>query len=135
MKPPSKSEAQQRADHIRAFQRELEELERDHIVALTDEQRRVIREHHEALLGSLAEMFDIDRSQREKQLSLGMKIASFLGALAFAASVFFLFYQFWGRFSTSTQVVLLILAPLLTCTATMLIAWKTSRAILPSWPD
>ena len=124
MNPPSKSDAQQRADQIRAFRRELEELERDRVVALTEEQRRAMQEHHETLLGELSRAFDIDRSQREKQLSLGMKIASFLGALAFAASVFFLFYQFWGRFSTSTQVTLLILAPLLTCAATMLIAWK-----------
>jgi len=124
MKPPSKSEAQHRADQVRAFQRELEELERDQVAVLTEEQRRAIHDHHEALLGQLSRAFDIDRSQREKQLSLGMKIASFLGALAFAASVFFLFYQFWGKFSTTAQVTLLILAPLLTCAATMAIAWK-----------
>lgn len=124
MKPPSKSEAQRRADQIRAFQREMDELVRNNVVTLTDEQHRVIHDHHEALLGQLSQTFDIDRSQREKQLSLGMRIASFLGALAFAASVFFLFYQFWGRFSTATQVTLLILAPLLTGSATMVIAWK-----------
>ena len=39
-----------------------------------------------------------------------MRVASFLGALALAASVFFLFYQFWGRFSTASQVSILILA-------------------------
>jgi uncharacterized membrane protein len=124
MKPPSKSEAQWRADQIRAFQHELEELERDSVVSLTEDQRRAIRGHHETLLGQLSQVFDIDRSQREKQLSLGMKIASFLGALAFAASVFFLFYQFWGKFPTTVQVMLLVLAPLLTCAATMAIAWK-----------
>ena len=124
MTPPSKSDAQRRADQIRAFQRELEELERERVVAVTDEQRRAIHTHHQTLLEQLSRAFDIDRSQREKQLSLGMKIASFLGALAFAASVFFLFYQYWGRFPTSTQVTLLILAPMLTCALTMLIAWK-----------
>jgi uncharacterized membrane protein len=36
--------------------------------------------------------------------------------------VFFLFYQFWGLFSTTTQVVVLIIAPLITFIATMLIA-------------
>ena len=34
-----------------------------------------------------------------------MKIASFLGALGLAASVFFLFYQFWGKFSTPRYMV------------------------------
>ncbi|MBW1792558.1 MAG: DUF2157 domain-containing protein, partial [Deltaproteobacteria bacterium] len=63
--------------------------------------------------------FDIDSSKREKQLSLGMKIASFLGALGLAASVFFLFYQFWGRFSTGIQVFILIVAPLIGLAATM----------------
>lgn len=126
MKLLSKSEAQQRVDQIRAFQRETEDLARNNVVTLTDEQRRAIAVHHEALLGRLAKTFDIDRSQREKQLSSGMRIASFLGALAFAASVFFLFYQFWGRFSTTTQVTLLILAPLLTGSATLVLAWKDS---------
>jgi len=124
MKPPSKTEAQKRADQIRAFQNELAQLEREKIVALTDAQRNAIHEHHETLIGQLAKTFDIDRSHREKQLSLGMRIAYFLGALAFAASVFFLFYQFWGRLSTTAQVFILILAPLSTFVATILILWK-----------
>jgi hypothetical protein len=124
MKPPSKTEAQERADQIRAFERELQSLEHERVVALTEEQRRAIRGHHEALLTTLADTFDIDRSRREKQLSLGMRIASFLGALAFAASVFFLFYQFWGKLSTSTQVVILIAAPLLSFLATMVISQR-----------
>jgi uncharacterized membrane protein len=36
-----------------------------------------------------------------------------------AASVFFLFYQFWGRFSTGTQVFVLIVAPLICLIATV----------------
>jgi len=64
-------------------------------------------------LKSLTEKFDIDTSTRQKQLSTGMKIASFIGALALAASVFFLFYQFWGYFTTPVQVSILISAPLL----------------------
>ncbi|MBI3597536.1 MAG: DUF2157 domain-containing protein [Nitrospirae bacterium] len=124
MKPPSKIEAQKRADQIRAFQSELAQLERDKVVALTDEQRSAIHAAHETLLGQLTQTFDIDRTQREKQLSLGMRIASFLGALAFAASVFYFFYQFWGRLSTTAQVLILILAPLSTFVATILISWK-----------
>jgi hypothetical protein len=41
-----------------------------------------------------------------------MRVTSFLGALALAASVFFLFYQFWGRFPETAQVVILILGAL-----------------------
>jgi uncharacterized membrane protein len=53
-----------------------------------------------------------------------MKIASFLGALGLAASVFFLFYQFWGRFGTQTQVMILMAAPLAGLAATMVAAQK-----------
>jgi uncharacterized membrane protein len=48
-----------------------------------------------------------------------MRIASFLGALALAASVFFMFYQFWGALSTTIQVAILVIAPLATFIATI----------------
>jgi uncharacterized membrane protein len=41
-----------------------------------------------------------------------MRVASFLGALALAASVFFLFYQFWGNFAETAQVTILMTAAL-----------------------
>ncbi len=115
----SRSEAQQRADAVRTFQRELELLEREGVLALSDEQRRALATHHGNLLAEYAHAYDIDRDTQSKQLSLGMRIASFLGALAFAASVFFLFYQFWGRFSTAVQVALLVGAALGTFGATL----------------
>jgi len=39
-----------------------------------------------------------------------MRVASFLGALALAASVFFLFYQFWGYLPETAQVALLVVS-------------------------
>jgi hypothetical protein len=124
MTPSSRSEAQQRADAIRVFQSELERLERDGVLALGEDQRRAIAQHHTALLAQYAQAFDIDRDVQAKQLSLGMRIASFLGALALAASVFFLFYQFWGLFSTAVQVVILLLAALGTLAGTV---WVQGR--------
>jgi uncharacterized membrane protein len=124
MKPSSKTDAQKRADQIRVFQCELDLLEREQVVALTNEQRRAIEEHHKGFLRQMAQAFAIDQSQREKQLSLAMRIASFLGALALSASVFFLFNQFWGQLSTTLQVIILISAPLLTFIATIMISWK-----------
>jgi uncharacterized membrane protein len=120
----SRGEAQRRADEIRVFQRELEALERDGIVGLTGEQRASIAGHHDSLLAQFARAFDIDRDVRGKQLSLGMRIASLLGALALAASVFFLFYQFWGRFPTSAQVAILIAAAAASFAATV---WLQGR--------
>lgn len=64
------------------------------------------------MLNSYLAAFDIDHDIQARQLSLGMRIASFLGALALAlaASVFFLFYQFWGLFGTLSQVAILLTA-------------------------
>jgi uncharacterized membrane protein len=108
----SRAEAQQRADEIRAFQRELEALERERILVLSEDQRGALARHHGEVLAQYGRAFDIDRDVRSKQLSLGMRVASLVGALALAASVFFLFFQFWGRFTATAQVATLISAAL-----------------------
>jgi len=126
MSTPSRTDAQQRADEIRVFAEELSRLEREGVLALTDAQREAIAGHHRGLLAQFAQAYDIDQDSRAKQLSLGMRIASFLGALALAASVFFLFRQFWDRFSTAVQVVVLIGAALGTFGATVWIQGRDS---------
>ena len=95
MKVKSKADAQLRADQIGSFQIELEKIEQENIIALSDSQHSAIAIYHENLLAKLSSTFDIDSNKREKQLSLGMKIASFLGAIGLAASLFFLFYQYF----------------------------------------
>lgn len=108
----TRTEAQQRADEIRVFHAELGRLEREGVLTLHAEQREAVLEHQRGLLAQFARSFDIDRDVQGKQLSVGMRVASFLGALALAASVFFLFYQFWGLFPASAQVAILILSAL-----------------------
>jgi uncharacterized membrane protein len=110
----SRSAAQQRADDIRVFRRELGRLRDEGALALSDEQAQRIAEHQQRLLDEYARSFDIDPTARAKQLSVGMRIASFLGALALAASVFFLFYQFWGLFAPTAQAAILAAAALAT---------------------
>lgn len=117
----SRGAAQQRADDIRVFRQELARLEAEQVLALSPEQRQALTAHHDRLLADLAQAFDIDRDVRGKQLSWGMRIASFLGALALAASVFFLFYQFWGLFPETAQVSILFAASLLGLGGTMLV--------------
>lgn len=112
MHPPTRGEAQKRADDIRAFRAELARLESDGVLSLSGAQRQAVAAYHDGLMTDFAVAFDIDRDQQQHQLSLGMRIASFLGALALAASVFFLFYQFWGHFSEAAQVVILVGASL-----------------------
>jgi uncharacterized membrane protein len=106
----SRAEAQRHADEIRNFERELQALESQGVLALTEAQKAAICGHHRDLLARYAHEFDIDRDVEAKQMSLGMRVASLLGALALAASIFFLFYQFWGRFSTASQMSILMVA-------------------------
>lgn len=118
----NKLKAQQRVDQIQAFNNELKALEDDAVLVFEQDQRNAVSAYHDALIRSLAEQFDVDTSDKQKQLSSGMKIVSFLGALALAASVFFLFYQFWGYLDTYVQVSVLVLAPLLTLVLTDIVS-------------
>jgi uncharacterized membrane protein len=108
-----KDQAQRRADRIRAFGEELETLEKEHVLVLDEQQKSRLAEHHQVLLARFASLFDVDISGADKQLSWGMRIVSFLGALALSAAVFFFFYRFWGLLGTSAQVGILVAAPML----------------------
>lgn len=114
----SKIAAQQRVDQVRAFQAELSQLEKSEQLNLDEMQRARVQSYHSTLLTRLQQSFDVDLNVDEKNLTLGMKIASFIGALGLAASLFFLFYQFWDQFSLLSQVSILVVTPLLGLLAT-----------------
>lgn len=80
----------------------------------------------------MAERFDVDVSEGEKQLSLGMRIASFLGALAFAASAVLFFRRIWGELATPAQVAILAGAPVLGCLGTHLAARREKTGYFAS---
>ncbi|MDH5354654.1 MAG: DUF2157 domain-containing protein [Gammaproteobacteria bacterium] len=126
MNTTTKTDAQQRVDQILAFNQELSELSRAQVLSLNAEQQASLADYHQVLLNQFRSEFDIDHSQQEKQLSLGMRIASLLGAVALAASVFFLFYQFWGKLGTASQVVVLIAASIVSFIATVIVAGRDS---------
>ena len=104
----TRTDAQQRVDDIRVFREELARAEAEGALRLADDQRSALQQHHDALLARLQAGFDVDRSVGARQLSLGMRIASLVGALALAASVFFLFWNFWGHLTTPVQVTTLV---------------------------
>jgi len=104
----TRTDAQQRVDDIRVFREELARVEAEGALRLDDDQRSALATHHDALLARLQAGFDVDRSARAKQLSLGMRVASLIGALALAASVFFLFWNFWGHLWAPVQVTTLV---------------------------
>jgi Predicted membrane protein (DUF2157) len=108
----TRDDAQRRIDQIHDFNRELDALQNEQVVALTKPQRDSIRIHHQRLVRELAARFDADVDDRGRQLSLTMRIVSVAGAILVSSTVFLLFYHFWASLALSTQVVLLIGAPL-----------------------
>lgn len=108
----TKIQAQIRADQIRAFRAEQTLLSAQGLLQLQDDTAAAIQQYHDNLLRELQQAQDVDLSEGARHLSVGMQIVSFLGAGALAASLFFLFYQYWGYFATTTQVIILIAAPL-----------------------
>lgn len=124
----SKEDAQQRVEQIQHFQAELKAIEKENIISLDNNQHALIENYHKTLLKKLSSSFDIDRGKHEKQLSLGMKIASFLAALGLAASIFFLFFGFWGSFSTNEQIIVLIITPLILLSITLFLSKRETNS-------
>ena len=124
MTTSNRTEAQQRVDDIGAFNAELVRLDREGVLRLADAQRLAVDAHHRMQLLQYAQTYDIDRDTKAKQLSLGMRVASFLGALALAASVYFLFYQFWGWFPPVGQAAILVAA---SCASFIATLWIQQR--------
>jgi uncharacterized membrane protein len=105
-------DAQQRADRISAFTRELADLERAGVLRLEPGDRARLDAYHAGLLERLARRFDVDRSDRQRRMSLGMRIASLVGAVTLSAAGVFFFNRVWGLLSTPSQLGVLMAAPL-----------------------
>jgi hypothetical protein len=110
--------AQRKADRIGAFREELAELRRAGLVRLGDDELAAVERHHDRQLYDLVQRFDVDVSERGKQLALGMRVVSLLGAVALAISAFFFFNRIWGVISLPLQVGILVAAPLMALAAT-----------------
>ena len=110
----TQAEAQKRVEQIQQFKQEMHVLNEQGIASLSQAQQNSISQYHADVLKQLANAFSVDINPNQKQLSLGMKIASLIGALAFSASIFFLFFQFWGQIPTLAQVAVLATAPIAT---------------------
>ena len=124
----TQSDAQSRVEQISAFEQELVELAHDGVLVLPQEQTEQVQNYHRQLRDKLSQKYDVDISAQSKQLTLGMKIASLLGALAMAISIFFLFYQFWGYIGTTIQVGILIAAPIALFLLSLHLSQKESSA-------
>jgi uncharacterized membrane protein len=108
----TKAQAQQRVDQVLAFTRELPELEREGVLRLAPEDRARLDAYHAGLLQEFASRFDVDRGDSQRRMSLGMRIASLLGAVTLSAAVVLFFYRVWGVLATPAQLSVLVAAPL-----------------------
>lgn len=107
-----RAEAQQRANRIRAFREELAAAEAAIGPVLEGGPRARLGEFHDATLARLTAEWDVDRTAGEQQLSLGMRVASLVGAIALTAAVVLYFYRIWGIVPTAAQLAAVILLPL-----------------------
>ena len=108
----NRSDAQARANRIRAFRDELAELERDQALVLTAEQRAALDAHHESTLDRLRAAFDVDTTASQSKLSWGMRIAATLGCLALCVALWMFFEAIWGDLPMWAQLSVIIASPL-----------------------
>ncbi len=123
MSESEKQRAQQRIDEIAGFEAELERLASAGVLVLDEPQCQAVADYHRDVRQHLQQHHDVDLSSGAKSLSLGMQVVSFLGAWALAASVFFLFHQYWGYLASGWQVLVLISASVLSLGLTALV-WR-----------
>jgi hypothetical protein len=123
----ARRDAQRRVAQVDAFGRELAELEREQVLSLTPDQRGRVERYHADVLASLARRFDVDRTEGQRQMALGMRVASLLGAVTLSAAVVLFFYRVWGLLTTPTQVAALVATPLV-----MLLAVDTAARREPT---
>jgi uncharacterized membrane protein len=117
-------DGQERIDRIEAFNEELHYLEKTNVLTLDAQQKSTLSDYQQDLIKRLVKEQNVNTSATNKQLSIGMKFASLIGAVAMASSLFFLFYQFWGFVPTSVQVFTLIAVPLLSFVACIYLQQK-----------
>lgn len=113
MNPDAQRQAQQRADRIAAFRAELADLEGEQALMLTAEQRSRLNAHLENLLSALTRQYGVAVSESAKRISWGMRIATFLGGVAFFAALVLFFHRIWGVLPSFAHAPLLAAIPLL----------------------
>jgi hypothetical protein len=108
-----RTDAQRRVNQIRAFKAELAALKAAARSPLTPQQESEIAAYHDDVLQRLAVDFDVDASDAADQLSRGMRLVSFFGAVALTAAIYSLVERFWGRLDLREQAALLAAFPVM----------------------
>lgn len=103
-----------RHEQIQAFQLELEQLEKDGVLSLNNEQRQRLASYH-------AQHVSGEVSTTSQQLGLGMRLSALFASLALSAAIYFFLQTFWHHLGLSWQLLLAIATPL-----TLLVAAQIS---------
>lgn len=106
------SQAQSRASAILGFRDELARLTAEG-VSVDPAAVAAIRAHHDALLASFARQQDVDLTATAAQLSIGMRIATVLGAAALSAAYGFFVASVWGDLTIAPQLLLVTFPPII----------------------
>jgi hypothetical protein len=109
----SRDEAQRRVDQVRAFRAEIAVLKAGGVSPLSPDQESAIAAYHDRLLQQLAAQYDVDQSAGAGQLSRGMRLVSFFGAVTLTAAIYSVVERFWGRLDLPLQATLLAAFPLM----------------------
>ncbi|HWA57705.1 MAG TPA: hypothetical protein VG692_10645, partial [Gemmatimonadales bacterium] len=118
------SPEQSRVNEIHAFQAELERLTAEGLVALDAGTLARIQARHDAELGRLARISNVDLTPAAARLSLGMKIATLLGTIALSTAYALFVGDHWGRLGVALQILLVIVPTLLLVIATHVAAHR-----------
>jgi hypothetical protein len=111
MADTDRAAAERRVHRILAFRDECDALRREGHLPVGDEALAAIAAYHDGLLASLTREHDVDASEATGRLSWGMRVASFLGAVALTASAYAGVSRYWGRLDEFWQVLLLAALP------------------------
>lgn len=126
------SPEQQRVLDIASFREELTRLEREGIAALDPQTSERVHAHHDAVLASLAALSNVDLTPAAAQLSVGMRIATLLGAAALSAAYGFFVASRWGTLELPQQLLLVVVPPVLLVLATHLAAARERSGYVAS---
>ncbi len=117
----NKGKAQALINQISAFREELARLKKLKDFSLPQETEKTILANQDEIIHEMQKRFLVDVNVSEARLSLGIRVASALGAIALSLAVYFLFSEFWDKFPTAFRAGIATTAPILSVLATFFV--------------
>ena len=126
------SPEQQRVLDIASFREELARLEREGVTVLDPQTSEQVRAHQDAVLASLADLANVDLTPADAKLSVGMRIATLLGAAALSAAYGFYVSSAWATLPLMQQLLVVTVPSLILVMLTHLTAVREPSGYVAS---